>query len=500
MNRALSSMLPNKFIVFTLLFPLIMLLACKRSTDVPNRDKDNVGTEIIGTGVVGTGHEQINEDLNVIPASEQRPGNPVAGKQALITEPIVSCGVPMQAINQLGAKADYTLAERDGSAATLPYNLNLITNSDGVELAASNCLSCHAAPLFGELFIGLGNEFLDFTTDASMAVEQIGALVSGQDEIAAWEKYADRVAAIAPYMQTRTAGVNPANNLTFALMAHRNPKTMAWSEQPILSLPTKNVPPVSVPPWWRMKKKHAMFWMGEGRGDHASIMMTAAIMCSDTIEEVARLDSIAPDIRAFIESIEPPVYPFAIDQSLAATGRKLFDSTCSGCHGTYGEATSYPNRIIDIAVVGTDAALINFAKQEGQAYVEWFNRSPFGTMAKAQPSQGYVAPPLDGIWATGPFLHNGSVPSIRAVLNSRIRPTLWHHRVVAELSSKDFNEKDVGWVYESVDSENDKTTLPVGQQWLYDTRQPGYANSGHLFGDGLTVEQRDAVLEYLKTL
>ena len=136
-------------------------------------------------------------------------------------------------------------------------------------------------------------------------------------------------------------------------MAHRDPETMAWFDEPRTVLPPTDVPPVSVPPWWRMKKKHAMFSMGEGRGDHASIMMSAAILCTDSAQDLAKLDAIAPDVRAYIESLEPPDYPFLVDRALAKQGQSVFESTCSMCHGTYGENPSYPNRLVDIDVVGT---------------------------------------------------------------------------------------------------------------------------------------------------
>jgi len=290
--------------------------------------------------------------------------------------------------------------------------------------------------------------------------------------------------------------VNPANNLTFALMAQRDAKTMQWLDAPELPLPPQQVPPVSVPPWWRMKKKHAMFSMGEGRGDHASFMMAAAILCTDSIEELQALDRIAPDIREYISSLEPPAYPFSIDTALAQTGKTIFEQTCSMCHGTYGEQASYPNRLVDINVVGTDPGLIDFAFAEGSVFVDWFNASPFGELARAQPSRGYVAPPLDGIWATAPFLHNGSVPTIRAVLNSASRPELWHHRDRSSQSKSSYNQQDLGWHFREPNAEE----LNAAGRWLYDTNRPGYANTGHQFGDALKAEQRDAVIEYLKTL
>jgi len=429
-----------------------------------------------------------------IPAVKQRAGDAAAGKLLLVTEPIVSCGLPMSVVNKLDFDAAPTLDYRTGAARPLPYNLNLVEDENGVQLAASNCLTCHAAPLFGELVIGLGNEFLDFTVNPSIAVEQAGAMVSDEHEVAAWEKFADRIAAIAPYIQTDTVRVNPANNLTFALIARRDAKTMSWLDKPDLVSPPQNVPPVSVPPWWRMNKKHAMFSMGEGRGDHASFMMSAAILCTDTIQELQALDKIAPDIRAYIASLEPPTYPFPINVNQAREGKLVFERTCSACHGTYGEQSTYPNTLVDISVVGTDSSLIDFIFGDGSAYIDWFNQSPFGQQAKAVPSRGYVAPPLDGIWSTAPFLHNGSVPTIRAVLDSTTRPNLWQHRDRSSTSEASYNQTDLGWhfVEPAADAGADS--------WTYDTNRPGYANHGHVFGDSLSADQRDAVIEYLKTL
>ncbi len=454
-------------------------------------------SQLTDSAAQDTNYSTVN---NVIPAVQQRQGDPVAGRKALITEPIVSCGVPFSAVQQIESDPSLALPERTGDAAGLPYYSNLIEDGNGVQIVASNCLTCHGAPLFGEVVFGLGNEFLDFTQNPSIPVEQIGTLVTGENEIAAWEKYADRVAAIAPYMQTAVAGVNPANNLTFALMAHRDPKNMQWHTEPLVTPPKIDVPPVSVPPWWRMKKKNAMFWMGEGRGDHATIMMTAAILCADSLAEVTQLDSIAADVRTYIESIEAPAYPFVVNDDLAAEGQAIFEGTCSTCHGTYGETPTYPNRIIDIAVVGTDSTLIDYAFGEGQTYVDWFNNSPFGKRAQAQPSRGYVPPPLDGIWATAPFLHNGSVPTIRAVLDSSKRPLLWHHLNVSNLKQSDYDQKNLGWNFNSIDADAELQQLPIDKQWVYDTRREGYANTGHQFGDALTGAQRDAVIEYLKTL
>ena len=62
---------------------------------------------------------------------------------------------------------------------------------------------------------------------------------------------------------------------------------------------------------------------------------------------------------------------------------------------------------------------------------------------------GYQAPPLDGIWATAPYLHNGSVPTLAALLKSSTRPAAVHAgppRPTSRTTTRD----NVGWKFEPV--------------------------------------------------
>jgi len=475
---------------------------------------------------VGAGNALLGEGLRerwpaarfasagLVPATPQRSGDPERGRQALVEEGYVSCGLPARVARELFADIPVTtLPDREAAADGLPFSMNVSTDSNGVEIASSNCLVCHGTPLFGELVIGLGNEFLDFTENPSTAVERAGALVRGAAETAAWERYADRVHAIAPYMTMATVGTNPANNLTFALIAHRDAATNAWSEEPLLPLPPTAPPPVSVPPWWRMSKKHAMFNLGEGRDDHARFMMSASMLCTDTVEELEAIDAYAPDIRAYLASLEPPPWPFELDAALAERGRGIFEANCSACHGRYGRdgegrrvpsEDTYPNRLVPIDVVGTDPTLVEHMHGDGVPYLDWFNRSFYGELATAAPGPGHVAPPLDGIWATGPFLHNGSVPSVRALLDSGTRPARWYHLATDAADPATCDPEDLGWRFVvhggTAAGEARGTEGDVRAERIYDTSRAGHANGGHRFGDHLSEAERSAVIEYLKTL
>ncbi len=88
------------------------------------------------------------------------------------------------------------------------------------------------------------------------------------------------------------------------------------------------------------------------------------------------------------------------------------------------------NLLIPEAEIQTDSILFKSNYQSYQ-FVEWFNNSWFAMgehPARLEPFNGYIAPPLDGIWITAPYLHNGSVPDLECLLNSKERPRYWSPR------------------------------------------------------------------------
>jgi hypothetical protein len=109
------------------------------------------------------------------------------------------------------------------------------------------------------------------------------------------------------------------------------------------------------------------------------------------------------------------------------------------------------------------------------------------------PYMKYKARPLDGIWATAPYLHNGSVPTLNDLLKPPAqRPTQF------SVGTRVYDPVNVGYV-----------TRPdsPGNVFTYKTRDPqgfpipGNSNQGHDYGiSSLTDAQRRALLEYLKSL
>jgi hypothetical protein len=433
-----------------------------------------------------------------VAAEEQRAGDPAAGYTALVNEGYVGCGVPWSAYSQVfgAAPPELKLPGRLGKNADLPYQYTAFTTASGVEVVSLNCLVCHASFIKDELVVGLGAAQGDFTTDPSGTATAAGFFVSAPADKVEYEKWKSRVQAIGPHTTTLTIGANPGDNVGAVLFAHRDRETLAWSDEPLMDLPPDVVVPVDVPPWWRMAKKNAMFYVGAGRGDHARIMMTASTLCTDTVPEAQAIDAYFPDVRAYIASIEPPVWPFELNAGLADQGKVVFETTCARCHGTYGAEESYPNLLIPIEEVGTDGTLALGGAQFAGAFVEWFNESFYGEIARLEPTAAYYAPPLDGIWATAPYLHNGSVPTLAALLDSTTRPQFW----TRSYDPNDYDTAAVGWIHTPLAAGHDAEPSASARKKIIDTTKLGYGNAGHTYGDALSVADRAALLEYLKTL
>ncbi len=433
-----------------------------------------------------------------VPAVEQPPGDPEAGYRALVNAPYVSCGIPYDAWRRIAPDPpeESPLPGREGRNAELPPAATAHVDADGVEVVASNCLTCHAARIEDELIVGLGNEFGDFTRDPADFALRAGAYVRGPAETAAWEHWADRIEGIAPYIRTRTVGVNPAPNLTWALMAHRDPETLEWSPEPLIEPPPEDPLPISVPPWWGMAKKNAMFYTTIGRGDHSRFMLLASMLCVESTDEAREVARYAGDIRAYIATLEPPPFPRPVDAGRAAAGEAIFARDCSACHGTYGDEETYPNRVYPLDEIGTDPAYATAATDGSRdRFYEWIARSPYGAPGSAAPAPGYIAPPLDGVWATAPYLHNGSVPDMAALLSTD-RPTYWRHRT----DPRRYDPNSLGWAHDVLDAGQSAEPDAEARRRIYDTTLPGYGNGGHDYGTALPPGDRAALIEYLKTL
>lgn len=463
-----------------------------------------------------------------IPAEPQVGGDPLRGRDLLLNGAYMTCGIPFKLWEKglggliaggFGGKADAaTIPDRTGNNTDLPYFLNAFQSPDGVEVVNANCLMCHGGEIDGKLVLGLGNATADFTkgagggnTNLPLDDATLDAVGLTEPEKAQLRKVFARGAQLGPDTSMRTIGMNPAEMFAVILMVHHDRDTLAWSDAPLTNLVIKDANGVEIPdgkvtsdppPWWRAHKKHALFYNGMARGDHRGTMALATSVCVDDVARATVVDEWFKDIQAYITTVRAPAYPRPVKAALAERGHGVFLKNCAGCHGTYAareEDDSYPNLIIPLDIIGTDPVVANAGVVHAPELVAWYNQSFYGQITRMMPNDpfpGYMPPPLDGIWATAPYLHNGSVPTIEALLNSRSRPKYWKR---VDLDSSNFDEDALGWPFVALDTPQAEAPL-ADRPFVYDTTYFSQSNAGHLFGDHLSAGERRAVIEYLKTL
>jgi mono/diheme cytochrome c family protein len=342
----------------------------------------------------------------------------------------------------------------------------------------TDCMLCHGGSILGKSYVGLGNSSLDIQ---AFFEDLNGAAGIGRR---------------LPHIFSNVRGTSEAGSMAVYLASYRNPDMTVRLDRHKWEI--KDNMCEDVPAWWLLKKKKTMYHTGSNDARSVRSLMQFMLTPNNSLAVFEKEESAFKDIRAFLMSLEAPKYPFPIDKNLAASGHQLFTDNCAKCHGTYGPNWTYPNKIIPLKTIGTDPARhVGLPPSLGEFYnASWFSKEK-PECDKLAVTPGYQAPPLDGVWATAPYFHNGSVPTLYDVLNSKSRPKLFTRSFRTD--EADYDKKKVGWKIDSLKA-MPKIDDAFERRKIYDTTQPGRGNQGHTFGDDLSDADRWAIIEYLKTL
>jgi mono/diheme cytochrome c family protein len=363
----------------------------------------------------------------------------------------------------------------------LPMGLHISTGIFGKGVV-NDCLLCHSGQVAGQTIIGLGNASLDLQS----MFDDLGASAALPFKF--------------PMSFSHVRGtVDPISPVGF-LMGFRAPD-LSLLKKPIPLDYFDNV--CSDPPaWWLIKKKKTRDWNGGIDARSMRIDMVNLLSPFNSREHIHKHEKTFADIHQFLLSVEAPKFPFPIDHALAKQGAAVFEQTCARCHGTYGPNAKYPNKIVPLATIGTDPLLAEAVTSKNFDYVNlsWLTqeKGPDGATFHVRDTRGYQAPPLDGVWATAPYFHNSSVPTIYHVVNSKSRPKYFTRSY--QTGKDDYDATKLGWKISVLNQPPDSKLPAVERRKVYDTTLPGRHNTGHTFGDELTEAERTALLEYLKTL
>jgi mono/diheme cytochrome c family protein len=247
--------------------------------------------------------------------------------------------------------------------------------------------------------------------------------------------------------------------------------------------------PTDMPSLWNLKKYqpekgNRMNWAGDSHDAYSVIIDSALGVLGaepqDKQDFLAHVDWLVK----YLGEKPAPKYPFAINATKAAQGRAVFDANCAACH-----ASARTGTVVPLAEIGTDRGRIDtWGKQaaiEANKVVSDMGIERQGLVEESL--TGYVAQFLDGVWLRAPYLHNGSVPTLRDLLTPPAqRPAVfWRGHDV-------YDQAKVGFVADGAAAQRDSRR--------YDTRLRGNGNHGHEYGTRLPEPDKDALIEYLKTL
>ncbi len=247
--------------------------------------------------------------------------------------------------------------------------------------------------------------------------------------------------------------------------------------------------PTDMPSLWNLKKYDPakgmrMNFAGDSHDpfsviiDSALGLLGAAPKDNDEFLEQVRW------IQGYVSARPAPKYPFPIDAARAEQGKAVFDAHCAACH-----ASARTGTVVPLAEVGTSRDRLDTwnerAAREANRVVREMGIERPGLVE--EPLKGYIAAFLDGIWLRAPYLHNGSVPTLRDLLEppERRPSSFWRGYDV-------YDPVRVGFVTSGAEAER------IGTR--HDTGLKGGGNQGHAFGTGLPDADKEALVEYLKTL
>jgi len=247
--------------------------------------------------------------------------------------------------------------------------------------------------------------------------------------------------------------------------------------------------PTDMPSVWNLKKYvwdqgHRMNYAGDSHDAYSVIMDSALGVLGAPPADKADFLAQVQWLKDYMSELPPPKYPFPIDQARAAAGQPLFAANCAACHAS--ERTGTP---LLLAEVGTDRGRLDSwnkgAAIKANQVVREMGLERRGLVE--EDLKGYIAPFLDGIWLKAPYLHNGSVPTLRDLLEPAAqRPKVfWRGYDV-------YDQTRVGFLSDTPEAQRVGTKL--------DTASKGGGNHGHEFGTALSAAEKDALVEYLKTL
>lgn len=234
---------------------------------------------------------------------------------------------------------------------------------------------------------------------------------------------------------------------------------------------------VDYPSVWNQRVRLEGWFHWDGNNNSLDERNISAALAGGAAEWLLERQSIRR-VSDWLLDLKPPKFPGSIDETLATKGKAIYESEgCGTCHDAASPQSGQVTSLIDL---GTDrerrdifsSQMVKYFSKVGELY-SWHFQNYRST-------NGYANAPLDGLWMRAPYLHNGSVPTLDALLSPVAQRPKEFFR-----GCTDFDQVKVGFV--------------CNKGLKIDTTLKGNSNRGHEYGTALSDDDRSALIEYLKS-
>lgn len=423
-----------------------------------------------------------------------------------------------------------------------PFGAGLV-NHELADAMNFSCAACHSGNLFGKTVVGMPNKTprpyqffslgkrLTSLANADMFAFNTNA-TKAEKELYKLAKYNLKAVGVTepPVLGLDTSLPHTSNGLM-----RRNPDAWATRNKKFEKRPRKSgiekYQASSKPmPWWNLKYKTK--WLSDG-----SVVAGNPLYMVILINEIGRGTDLevlqewlennqekVTELTTMVFAAKAPRYTDffdvkEIDIEKAKRGEQHFLSSCKKCHGTYIKAWSGDNAeyLDDVEKLATTKVLYHEqtpVKDVGTDRQRWeAGQYLFKDLNSLQITknwgvefahqEGYVPPPLEGIWTRWPYFHNNSIPNLCALMTPPHKRPKVFYVGEAKFKKRHFDQRCNGY---HVGSKTPPEWKREGYR-KFDTRRPGLSNSGHyrMFqnkdgSEKFSAAQKLELLEFLKTL
>jgi hypothetical protein len=232
-----------------------------------------------------------------------------------------------------------------------------------------------------------------------------------------------------------------------------------------------------IPAIWQIDPTGYANWDGTIRGFARALTSSMAVVGDPTKIDLAA----NAKIQAFLGKLPAEPYPFSIDEAARRRGETTYKGNCAGCHAM-PSGRKRNDLVFDVRTdplraqaIGTLSAslltkvVLSICPQT-QAECAFGAEGP---IVDPSAHRGYVAGPLIGVWAVAPYLHNGSIPTLRQLLVPSLRTTTAFLR-----GSTSYNQIDGGWEWEPSKEAELRASGDTAIA-LHDLSEAGFSPVGH---------------------